>query len=486
MNSLQTQLLTDKRNIRLIYILNTLERSSTSSTKTLANSLKVTPRTVISDISTIKNHFAGLVVINTSNDGYSFKIENKTAYTEQKRKLIENEPILVIISGIFFGETLSISDWSKKLFITVQTLDSYLKKLNPILKKYQLKLDYPILNFHGDEANIRNFFLAIFYEEDSIPHYIFPSALVEDVIQKLPATAFEELHINVSYFKLSYLLFITYQRIISGHELNLSEHTVKSIMVSPFNNFINKLHSSFFEITSLDLTSSDLVYLILMMLDSSSLDIAPLDIEENSSLMQPVIDDFCKEFNIATDSHLVDYVQIFFQLYYLKHSASFTCLFTPPSLVQHINLYYKKELNMLKIFLKKHYKDLKIDDASEFEYILLVFTFRLRYELNHDTYRIAFLIEGSPEYTKLIEDAAVTYIPSRHKVYFFHAHKLTENELTDLDINLVITNFSETVFELPEKCKYLLFHYIPTAEDWNELLQVIEPRIYKKYHINFR
>lgn len=486
MNSLQTQLLTDKQNIRLIYILNTLERSSTSSTKALANLLNVTPRTVISDISTIKNHFTDNVVINASNDGYSFKIKNKSAYTEQKRKLIENEPILVIISGIFFGEILSISDWAKKLFITVQTLDSYLKKLNPILKKYQLKLDYPVLTFHGDETNIRNFFLAVFYEEDSIPHYVFPSALVEDVIQQLPATAFEELHINVSYFKLSYLLFITYQRIISGHELSLSEYTVKSMLVAPFNKFIDTLHTSFLTVTSLDLTSADLVYLVLMMLDSSSLDIAPLDIEKNDSLLQPVINDFCKEFTISLDSHLVGYVQVFFQLYYLKHSASFTCLFTPPSLVQHINLYYKKELNMLKTFLKKHADDLKIDNASEFEYILLLFTFRLRYELNQDSYRIAFLIEGSPEYTKVTEDAAITYIPSRHKVYFFHAHKLTEKELTDLKINLVITNFSETVFELPENCKYLLFRYIPTAEDWNQLLQVIEPRIYKKFAINFK
>lgn len=489
MKSMQLQLLIDKRNIRWFQILSKLEHSHKISTKELSQLIGISTRTIFSDIKEIKQYFENIITIVSSKKGYTFKLNHKLAYIEKKKSLIELEPILTILSGIFYGKNRSILEWADELFLTDRTLRTHLKKLKPILKHYQLKLTYPILNIEGKEIDIRNFFLAIFYEEDTLPHFIFPPNVINNIITDMSHTEFDHFHLNVSRFRLSYLLFITYQRISNGYKMDMSKEILTILTTSHLNNTMNQISISFKKITSIQLKKSDLVYLILMILDSNSYDatlnLAPIYQEDMKSKWFPVVNDFCSQIGISNDQQSIAYIESFFHLNYLKNTLSNSCLFLPPSLLHYYQTNYKAELKTMLGFLNKYPNTFMIDRATQFEYTLLLFSMRLMYELKQKNYNIAFLFEGSVESAILLEDLARTYTPSNHKTYFFHAHDLFHENLSKLSIHLVVTNFSEYIFELPEGIDYLLFNYNVTAEDWNKFIKYIDPRLNKKYKLTF-
>ncbi|MDA9470668.1 helix-turn-helix domain-containing protein [Enterococcus sp. 5H] len=483
MKSTQLNLLIDKRIKRWFQILNSLERGS-SLQKKLAQSLDISTKTILADIKEIEPYFNQSITIAASANGYTLTINDKVAYTDLKKKLLEHEPLLAILSGIFYGNLMSIFDWADQLFLADRTLIRYLKKLTPVLEHYQLKMTYPQLSLEGKEIDIRNFFLAIFYEEDTIPHYIFPPILINTIMADLSKVEFNHFQLDLPQYKMSYLLFITFQRISNGYTLEID-----NVMIKPYlSNALKQLEFSFEKHTGFHLNSSDLVYLMLMMSNSNSynsaLELAPTCEEDIMSSSLQLTVSLCNELGILDDKQARKFIHSFFQLNYLKNAASVTCLFLPPSLIYYNNIHYKKELTLLKKFLKKYSDILLIDHSAEFEQTLLVFTIRLMYKLNQKSYNIAFIFEGSSEMTLLLEDITRTYMPSGHSIYFFRANTLLEEEFAKCSIDLVVTNFSEYIFELPEEMKYLLFSYHPTPDDWNELIKIIDPRLNTKYKIS--
>lgn len=483
MKSTQLNLLIDKRNKRWFQILNSLERAS-SLQKTLAQSLEISTKTILADIKEIQPYFNQSITIAASTNGYTLTINDKVAYIDLKKKLLEHEPLLAILSGIFYGKIMSIFDWADQLFLADRTLIRYLKKLNPILEHYQLKMTYPNLSLEGQEIDIRNFFLAIFYEEDTIPHYIFPPILINTIMTDLSMITFDYFNLDAPNYKISYLLFITYQRISNGHTLEINKITIKPHLLKT----LKQLENSFEKHTGLCLNSSDLVYLLLMISDSSSynntLELTPDFQEDTASISLQLTLALCEALDLSDDTQTRKFIHSFFQLNYLKNKASITCLFLPPSLIYYNKIHYKNELTKLKKFLKKYSDIFPIDKSAEFEQTLLLFTVRLIYKLNQRSYNVAFLFEGSSETTLLLEDITRTYMPSNHSIYFFRANTLLEEEFVTRSIDLVVTNFSEYIFELPENMNYLLFSYLPTPDDWNALIKIIDPRLKNKYKIS--
>lgn len=488
MESTQLKLLVDKRNIRWFKILLILEATSQSSTNELSELLQITTRTIISDIKIIKVHFEHIVTIDSTKMGYAFKIHDKVAYINKKKELLEYEPILAILSGIFYGKSLSISEWAKYLFFSEQTLRSHLKKLDSILAQYRLKITYPNINIEGKEIDIRNFFLAFFYEEDTLPHYVFPSNKINDILNDIFQKEFEYFHIDIPRFRFSYLLFITYQRILCGYQLELDTELIQVLADSQLVNTMKQLNISFRKHTSISLNSSDLTYLILMILDSNSyndyINLAPINRGGESAPVLPMILEFCEDLDISPDKNTIEFIRSFFYINYLKNMASVTCVFLPPSLISYYKKNYKEELKSMRNFIKKYTKKFKLENSNQFEYTLLLFSLRSTYKLKHKSYTIAFLFEGSAEFTVLLEDLARAYIPSNHKLYFFYADTPLAN-LTNLSINLVVTNFSEYLSEIPDGVDYLLFSYNPTLLDWNKLIEYIDPQFGKKYMLSF-
>lgn len=490
MKTTQLQLLINTNNKRWFQILANLERSSSLSTKELASILDSSPRTITSSISEIKTYFEQSASITSSTNGFTLTITDKVAYLDKKKELLEYEPILTILSGIFYGDQLSIFEWADRLYLSDRTLISYLKKVEPILERYQLNINYQSLLFiKGKEIDIRNFFLVIFYEEDTLPHFILPPILINNVVRNLSIIEFNYLHLNVPHYKLAYLLFITYQRISLGYELKISDAIIDTLLNSNLANAMKELKLSFEKQTELDLPTSDLTYLMLILLDSGSYDdkllLSSANSQDLDAIFTPLILDFCKKLDLTVDTLTKNYLQSFFHLYYLKNEASPTCLFFPTSVTHYFDTNYQNELKTLKALLANYPDAFWSTTSANFEYNLLLASIRLIYESSVNHFNIAFLFEGPSEVTTVLEELTHMYIPSNYKLYFFHTHTLLEEEIDRLAIQLVVTNFSEYIFDLPKDVHYLLFSYIPTAEDWNKLVQYIDPRLSKRYKLTF-
>lgn len=490
MNSTQLQLLVDSNHKRWFIILSHLERSTVLSKTQLAKILNTSTRTITSDMKDITTYFNQTATFTITNNGYALTVNNKVAYLEKKKELLEYEPILSILSGIFYGEKLSIFEWADRLYLSDRTLISYLKKIEGILDRYQLKINYQsLLTLQGNEIDIRNFFLALFYEEDTLPHHVLPPIIISNLINNLSMSEFNYLNLNVPHFKLAYLLFITYQRIDLGYTLEIKNDIINTLFNSNLARAMKVLKVTFETYTQINLPKTDLTYLMLMLLDSGSYDeklvVSSDNSDELDTLFLPLISDFCDDLGLLNDQSTTTYLLSFFHLYYLKNEASPTCLLFPLSLTDYFETNYHNELKIMIQILSKYPNGFWRNSSTNFEYNLLFVSIRLMYKSITKRLNIAFLFEGSTEVTTLLEELTRMYVPSIHTVHFLHTQTLLESVLEELSIDLVVTNFSEYIFELSNNMAYLLFNYIPTAEDWNNLVRHIDPRVSKKYKTVF-
>lgn len=80
MKNFQLNFITNKETVRWLKILHTFERIPTRSVKELAQFTKSTSRTIIADITGIRQYFQQSILIENTSSGYLFKETNREAY----------------------------------------------------------------------------------------------------------------------------------------------------------------------------------------------------------------------------------------------------------------------------------------------------------------------------------------------------------------------------------------------------------------------
>lgn len=493
MNNIQVELLVDKKNIRWFQILAKLEVVSDISRSNLADALSITTRTITTDIKELSEHFNQAIIIDTNPKGYALKIINKIHYLEKKSELLSHEPILLLLSSIFHGEIHSIYEWSDQFYITDRTLSNYLKKLEPLLKRFHLKLNLPDIYLIGEEIDIRNFFLYVFYEDGAIPHYIFPPLIIQSIVNDFSHQNPKILPANIPYFKFSYLLFITYQRLLLNKPIIFHEPVFKILSGLKLFSVLEPLNELFRKHAAIQLNKNELAYLTLILLDYRE----QTDDYNNYALPNKLIpdalisfvDDFCVEQKISRDNFLGTDVKKFFYSHYLKASVSTSCLLFPSSLREKLMLNYPIRIDRVKSFLLNYKNSFWTPIIDDFTISVFLFIQALDYRIKDKNYVIAFLFEGSAEMCLLFEEIARHHIPKNHTVYFPHVDTFGKEYFENNEIDLIVTNFNEYIFDdftYKENITVLLFNFIPTIDDWNTLIGYLQPSLSDKYKFSIK
>ena len=110
MKDFQLRFITNKETIRWLKILNAFERSANQSTKELALLTASSSRTIVADITEIRERFADTFYIEATPFGYNTFKPNAVAYLERKRALLTDEPLFKMIEGIFYHEIKSLGN----------------------------------------------------------------------------------------------------------------------------------------------------------------------------------------------------------------------------------------------------------------------------------------------------------------------------------------------------------------------------------------
>jgi len=266
-------------------ILIAFETQSQCSTHSLADVTDSTTRTIVSDITDLKEYFGDCLLITSSHQGYDFFIKKQSTYIFKKRALIENEILFHIAESILNCKFHNSSEWAEMYHISESTVIRYLRKVQPILSNYNIDIQTNPVNFSGNEINIRKFFHDFYYESEITAHTIFPPI----AIQEITASAFSKCYqINqhaCSFGEFNYYLYVALERYFSGKKI---------IIPQKMNQFFKHSHdfSVFLEINNLilkhyskELPEEEIKYLFLLIKTRRSIN--ELMIERK----------FCKEYN---------------------------------------------------------------------------------------------------------------------------------------------------------------------------------------------
>ena len=138
MRELQLQFVSNPVTVRWLRVLNVIEREQQFSIVNLSKKLKVSQRTLISDIGYFKTYFNDSARFTNQKNRYTFVETNRLLYQEKKQALLEPEILFEIIGNIFYGEQESIADLSSFYNYSESTLRRFLTMAQKPLAEYGL------------------------------------------------------------------------------------------------------------------------------------------------------------------------------------------------------------------------------------------------------------------------------------------------------------------------------------------------------------
>ncbi|OJG99475.1 hypothetical protein RV18_GL001543 [Enterococcus termitis] len=163
--------------------MNLLEKKQIVQVKEIAEELKMSKRTILSDLNEIRSHFEDSVEISGSNRGIELIINDYSIYHFKKQVYIRQEPLIQIIEGIYSGECLNYVEWAEKISLSESTILRLLKKLKKIVKPYRINLSFSPVQFIGKELDARKFFWDLYCESSFIEIYEVPNGHQKQLIE---------------------------------------------------------------------------------------------------------------------------------------------------------------------------------------------------------------------------------------------------------------------------------------------------------------
>ncbi|MDB1688422.1 helix-turn-helix domain-containing protein [Enterococcus casseliflavus] len=493
MKNFQLKFIKNRSLIRRLQLLNEFEKNPSSTLGDLSEVTKSSTRTIIADIAMIREHFNDAIEIYSSKFGYLFEELDPEAYIKQKQNLVKDEPFFMILESIFFDELQSVLDWSLTLNLSEQALLGYLKKMNGLLKPFNLRLSTNPVTLVGSEIDIRRFFCLFYYESDINVNTIFPSLDVQDAVieitnllhsKKQPASTF-------SYF--SYILYITLERSKKGLQVELSPE-LKEIfyaydsLISP--DTLTEILYSYFHYR---LPEDEIIYLLLCLICRRKIN-------------HPSIEEFCQSYNrwpeikqVAKDFYAINrgnsydeqkdlhWLESFFTIVKIRDMLSPIMNVNIDDLTQFVKDKFSHEYKRNYAFLAKHKLVKKLYSPSYLEDFCASLTIHMEAikEENWGTQRtIAVIFEGNEYVCEYAESIVRKYLGRFHTLYYPDASELSPAYLKEKQIDLLVTNYSEYTMEYLLEVECILLKSFPDATDWNRLLNQINPRILRLVVLN--
>ncbi|QEL82860.1 HTH domain-containing protein (plasmid) [Bacillus sp. JAS24-2] len=151
--------------LRKIHILEKLiENDNIIPSKILANQLHCTNRTILNDISELKQILPNnWEIITIPAKGYLLKKPNFDKLAHVITPYLINSEIHKILLGIFNCKYYTLEKWSQLLYLSKSTLKKKLENFAKTLHHFGLTFSFKTLQLTGEELNIRYFYVIYFY-----------------------------------------------------------------------------------------------------------------------------------------------------------------------------------------------------------------------------------------------------------------------------------------------------------------------------------
>ena len=496
MRTLHLSFILDKRTIRFLKILSAFEGKSDYLLRDLSEVTEINERTLLVDIKNIRLHFDGCVEIESTHAGYQFQLLDPNGYSEIKRELISQEPLFVVIEGMLTGKLLSYEEWADHFFFSESSMRRHLLRVSKALEPYQLQFSINPVDLIGEEGNIRKFLKDFYYVADEIsPFTLKPSVGVDKFIHDIQANPHQTtVGTDITPSDFYYQFYIMIQRSSQNKHLVISQIRQQEWNKDETYQYFLSLKPKILSYYGFTIPDSELLALYLYAVCKRTI-YSPI----KESL-------FCQKFN--TWQSITELSKKFVALYdstlaEIQYPTSILVesFFTSVKLLDQITPIMNKNVaetnkfardsysinyNRILSFLQTNWKLLEINDTYiediAASLLLTIEAIRDTYVQNHK--RIAFLLEGSSFVCRSVKAKALHYFRGYHQLFFPTIEQMDNHFFYLNQIDILVTNYADYVSYLEKDMECILFQPIPTIDDWNHLLERINPQIMKDFSLN--
>jgi hypothetical protein len=490
MNDFHGKLIVDTKKRRILNILSFLERNKVLSAVELSQKTHATNRTIISDIAIIRDEMSTCLQIESTNSGYSFRITDREQYQLKKQELLKDEPLFSIINGIFLGDENSVLDWAELLHHTTASLYRYFTNIKQLLRSYGVRLEVikNVLVLEGNEVAVRKFFIDYFYEAQVVSHAILPTKKIDEVAKAI----IRDYNLSISFLKLSYLLLIQVERVRKGRLLTINDDLKCNIRND--NNFrkFEPVKELLQEKLNLVLNEDELMYLYLI--TSADRDIFDTRRElawiysYYNKNIELLVDQYCCLTNMDTDFQKKICIHSYLTTAYNLYQIGPTNLLNLTNINREIQRRYEHEYHLASEFFGCHLQRLGImDEALKQSFLVnLVILQTSLVDLHDDPKKkIGVLLEGHFYSNTKFLTTFIRYFQRHHELVFL-SPLMNELLINKESLDLVITNYPLHTNAYLNDVNYLLVNPIPDDEDWNNILEEIDPNMVRSFHVKNR
>lgn len=448
MNNLSYELIVDNISRRKIDVIHLLYKTPLS-VNALAAECHVSRKTMLHTLSELVFDLPkGIRIEINENDIVFLEIKNFFSMIDFEKKLLQDSPLYFVIDYTFKNIDFSVTDISKKTFLSSSTVRKHLNHLSVVLKKYHLKLSINPIEIQGDEINLRYFYFQYFryangtflFSQNNVPLNKLHSAM-------RMSSKGSYISLALDYYKSAYWLMIMKTRIEEGSYIEVPQDIIDyHRSKKSYENFKKVFITSFEDDKILsNLSENELVYAYCTRLDSVLYE------EKNSHFMDDYYDELKRYENL---------VDQFFQAYELSRVSnnelrvlllSYLCntailsKLTPLHQMVDINLYTEASLNYpaiyhiwFDLFSTEDSFIYKEDIAASLSTLSVTYLQKYKQKEKKLLFALSGEVSSLSYYKNLIEQ----FLPKHNKPRFIFNKPITNELLDSLEIDRLICNFS--------------------------------------------
>ena len=486
MRELQLKFITNTITERWMRILNVIEQQNMFTIVGLSQQLGVSKRTILKDVSELKNYFEESAIFESNTTGYFFKEKNRRLYHEDKEALLQSEIWFEIISDIFYGELVSVGELADRYNYSESTMLRSVAQIKEVLKEYQLSLSLKPVDLVGKEGNIRKFFFDFFYEGEPTPYTVYPPESIHQMfLDKLGERLGKyEIGTGIMVTGFYYCLYITMIRNKNGHIISLPRR-IKEIDFSNETDFLlmSELIPLIKKEYGISIHQDEIIWLFLIIISKRTID----HIEQETVFLEkynqwpeidPVIESYFQLFNIdrKTNPILSTFLSAFFLGRKINNemapilnkllSEEIIIIKDLYGLAYEKNRQFIHENQSLLSFSEKYLEDII---ASLTMYTEILFSYYSPKKT------VLFLLEGNHLLVQLIKVQANQLLSKQYHVLFVPLHELTEERLNVEHVDLIVTNYRPYLLDYQLNKDYLLINRVPNRNDWVNIFTQLNP-----------
>ena len=496
MKLFQLDFITDKAKLRYLRILRELELNDYCESEALTIATNSSLRSIVSDIRYLRDFFAEVASLESTNLGYAMKKIDSEAYDQLKRTLFEEEPLYVILRSICLGGKHSLRYWADKLHLSESTLLKYLKSVQSDLENYGLQFATNPVNLVGDEIDIRTFFLDFYYESEVTAHALEPSVLelraVEKLVQQLPHLEFGLSSIRY----LSFLLYFSLKRSVSGNQVELKQTINELVQKDPdyalFKWKYERIVQQFFNV---QLSEAECSYVYLLAIGNRKIKNHELEHQfcekynRWPEIKQIIIDIGQYERFAFLAKQDVIFIEAFLTTATLRSRLSLAANKNTVDVNEYVARLFNEEYTEMLAALQKSQaarqlfaNELLPDIAVQLTLLLE----SLKNQIKNKYQNIAFILEENKVLSLYIESWISKYVGRFKNVFFPSLREVRREFFIENNIDLLVTNESLYVTRFESVVQCLIIKSMPDATDLNHLLELVNPATLRHFELKDR